>query len=156
MPSTYSHGVYSCGCATNRVRVTYQIDNNLPPGTQGMVAYLACERSKAAAGKACSLPERVTSVTRQGVSWTLLDPQDFLAQGMTGVARLDQWLSVAKRGVGGTFIDPLAGIRLFSVQGNCGGQFGDQNVADPVAEAFDSAFRVGGPGPGRPKNGDEG
>ena len=102
MPTTYSHGTYSCGCATNRVRVTYQIDNNLPPGTQGMVAYLACERSKAAAGKACSLPERVTSVTRQGVSWTLLDPQDFLAQGMTGVARLDQWLAVAKRGIGGS------------------------------------------------------
>jgi hypothetical protein len=40
----------------------------------------------------CSLPQRVTSVSRQGVSWTLLDTQDFLEQGRTGVYSVDLFL----------------------------------------------------------------
>lgn len=34
---------------------------------------------------ACQLPERVTSVAREGVSWTVLDPQQFLVGGKTGL-----------------------------------------------------------------------
>lgn len=37
----------------------------------------------------CRIPERVTSVTRQGVSWTMLDPQDFLEEGRTGIYEVD-------------------------------------------------------------------
>jgi hypothetical protein len=37
----------------------------------------------------CRLPSRVTSVTRQGVSWTLLDPEDLLVQGRTGIYEVD-------------------------------------------------------------------
>lgn len=125
-PSTYGnaflpdgYGLISCGCDRNRVRVSYEIANNLPPGTNGMVAFLACERAKAQAGKACSLPDRVTTVTRQGVSWTILDPQDFLTKGLLGVGRLDQWISVARRSISGEFIDPTAGIRVFSKQQDC-------------------------------------
>jgi|PlaIllAssembly_1097288.scaffolds.fasta_scaffold28868_3 hypothetical protein len=40
----------------------------------------------------CSLPARVTSVSRQGVSWTLLDQQDFLEQGRTGIYLVDLFL----------------------------------------------------------------
>lgn len=40
----------------------------------------------------CSLPQRVTSVSRQGVSWTLLDQQDFLEQGRTGIYVVDLFL----------------------------------------------------------------
>ena len=37
----------------------------------------------------CKIPERVTSVSRQGVSWTLIDPQDFLQDGRTGIYEVD-------------------------------------------------------------------
>ena len=41
----------------------------------------------------CRLPARVTSVTRNGMSMTLLDPQDFLDDGMTGIEEIDAALS---------------------------------------------------------------
>lgn len=40
----------------------------------------------------CKLPDRVTSVSRQGISMTILDPQDFLTEGRTGIALVDQAL----------------------------------------------------------------
>jgi hypothetical protein len=43
--------------------------------------------------EACQLPQRVTSVTRQGMSFTLLDPQDFLDRGKTGIYSIDLFLS---------------------------------------------------------------
>lgn len=50
---------------------------------------LADEMEKADNDQKCRLPERVTSVNRQGVSWTLIDPQDFLDNGRTGVYEVD-------------------------------------------------------------------
>lgn len=40
----------------------------------------------------CSLPDRVTSVSRQGVNWVLLDNQDFLDDLKTGVYAVDLFL----------------------------------------------------------------
>jgi hypothetical protein len=40
----------------------------------------------------CSLPDRVTSVTRQNVSWVLLDNQDFIAELRTGIYAVDLFL----------------------------------------------------------------
>lgn len=40
----------------------------------------------------CKLPDRVTSVDRQGVSWVLLDNQDFLDELKTGVYAVDLFL----------------------------------------------------------------
>ena len=41
----------------------------------------------------CELPQRVTQVSRQGMSWTLLDPQDFLEKGRTGIYQVDLFLT---------------------------------------------------------------
>lgn len=41
---------------------------------------------------ACQLPARVTSVSRQGLSFSVLDPQDFLKDGRTGVYEVDLFL----------------------------------------------------------------
>jgi hypothetical protein len=105
---------FACGCDNNVVRVRYVIGSNLPPGTEGLTAWLATEYGKAAQGKPCALPERVTNVTRQGVSWTILDPQDFYDKKMTGMARVDNWLNAVRLTYGGTYIDPLTSNRLFS------------------------------------------
>ena len=40
----------------------------------------------------CNLPDRVTSVTRQDVSWVLLDNQDFLDELKTGIYLVDMFL----------------------------------------------------------------
>jgi len=40
----------------------------------------------------CALPDRVTNVTRQGVSWVLLDNQDFIAELRTGIYSVDLFL----------------------------------------------------------------
>ena len=107
-----------CGCA-DTVRVTYQIASNLPAGTEALIVWLAAEYGKAAAGQACALPERITNVTRQGVSWTIMDPQDFLEAGRTGMSRVDNWLMPVKMSLGGQLIDPLTSTRLFSVRVDC-------------------------------------
>lgn len=40
----------------------------------------------------CALPERVTSVTRQGVTYTVLDSQDFLQEMRLGIYEIDLFL----------------------------------------------------------------
>lgn len=64
------------------------------PGRLGELAVeeLACELIKAKLGLACRLPQRVTTITRQGISMTLLDPQEFLRDGKTGLYLPDLWL----------------------------------------------------------------
>jgi hypothetical protein len=40
----------------------------------------------------CALPQRVTSISRQGVSYTLLDSQDFIEEMRTGLYAVDLFL----------------------------------------------------------------
>lgn len=42
---------------------------------------------------ACALPERITSISRQGISATILTPQDFLDQGKTGINAVDTFIA---------------------------------------------------------------
>lgn len=96
-----------CRCDDSIIRVQYRVKSNLPPGTKRNVMKLALEFAKSHAGKSCSLPERVTSVNRQGVSWTILDPLDFLDKGLTGIGSVDQWISAVRRRGAAGLIDPL-------------------------------------------------
>jgi hypothetical protein len=52
-------------------------------------AELACELIKARIGQACRLPQRMTSLTRQGVSMSFIDPMSFFKEGRTGIYLLD-------------------------------------------------------------------
>lgn len=73
------------------VTYTYGID----PPTMGKMAArtLARELAKGWAGDDdCALPQRVTSISRQGVSYTLLDQQDFLDELRTGIYEVDLFL----------------------------------------------------------------
>lgn len=96
-----------CPASCSAIRVHYQVGSNLPPGADTAAFVLASEYLQAVSGGACMLPDRVTSITRQGVTWTTLDPASFLLNGLTGVSSVDQWISTAnERGIGG-FIDPM-------------------------------------------------
>lgn len=66
------------------------------PDAMGRLATgeLACEILKSCVDdESCRLPQRVTSISRQGVDMTLLDPQAFLADGKVGLYYCDLWLS---------------------------------------------------------------
>jgi len=52
-------------------------------------AELACELVKYRVGANCQLPRRMASLTRQGVTVTMLDPQTFFADGRTGLYLMD-------------------------------------------------------------------
>lgn len=112
--SSGNYGYTGCGGADGSVvRVHYKTGNNLPPGADRAAFRLAEEYVKAASGAACALPERITSITRQGASWTILDPQDFLSDGLTGIGPIDQWLAqVGLRSRWMTLTDPLRSVPL--------------------------------------------
>jgi hypothetical protein len=72
--------------------ITYKRGIEPPAGAGYATGLLACEIGKACAGVACQLPRRVTDISRQGVSMTLLDPQEFLTKGLTGIYQVDLWI----------------------------------------------------------------
>jgi hypothetical protein len=69
--------------------IEYEYGSEAPPDICRAINQLAQEFARADAGLDCALPERVTSVSREGVSWTLIDPQDFLDHGRTGIYFVD-------------------------------------------------------------------
>ena len=80
-------------CAAQCLVVKYAYGSGIPPGGKNAAVKLAEELLESSRGGDCSLPERVTSVSRQGMSWTLLDPQDFLESGRTGIYEIDLMLA---------------------------------------------------------------
>jgi hypothetical protein len=56
---------------------------------------LACEIYKQCKGIAgCRLPQRVRQVTREGVTYDMFDPGEWLDAGLTGLREIDTWLRV--------------------------------------------------------------
>lgn len=77
-------------------QVTYSYGRN--PDGGGLVAAqeYACEIAKylcGATGSDCRLPQRTRSVVRQGVSFDITSPLDFLDKGRTGLSLVDAWLA---------------------------------------------------------------
>lgn len=80
-----------CG---ERCEITYLYGRTPPVGGRNAVVELAVELARASStspDRPCRLPQRLTSVTRQGISWAALDPLDFLEKGLTGISSIDAW-----------------------------------------------------------------
>jgi hypothetical protein len=73
--------------------VTYTRGTPPPPGTAKLVALLAKEFFAACTGGKCRLPRRVQTVSRQGVTYQMVNPSDIYAEGRTGLDEIDLWLS---------------------------------------------------------------
>lgn len=83
-------------CSAVCAKVTYAFGAPPPAGARAAAAKLADQLLLAWGNDDnCRLPERVTSISRQGVSWTVLDPQDFLNDGRTGIYEIDLFLKTA-------------------------------------------------------------
>lgn len=78
-------------CTGTEVDIVYTYGyDNLPPVLLNAVLTLAQEMEAADDGNMdCRIPERVVSVSREGMSWTLIDPQNFLDDGRTGIYEVD-------------------------------------------------------------------
>ncbi|MBA9005944.1 hypothetical protein [Thermomonospora cellulosilytica] len=72
--------------------VTYTWGVPVPPAGQYAAGVYACELLKACTGGPCQLPKRVQQITRDGVQMTVVDPMDFLEQGLTGIPEVDTWV----------------------------------------------------------------
>lgn len=72
---------------TFSVTLTYGIE---PPSLLVQAtAELACQFLKACVGAPCQLPQRISSISRQGVTMGFLDSMDYLSQGKTGIYVVD-------------------------------------------------------------------
>ncbi len=82
-------------CDSSGPIITYDFGRE-PPALGRMAARrLANELVLAAEGDdSCSLPSGVTSVSRQGISFEIFDPQDFMDKGHTGLYEVDLFLAI--------------------------------------------------------------
>lgn len=69
------------------VKVTY--GRPVPELLRLATAQFACELIKMCIGKPCGLPQRVTSISRQGMNASFLDPMEFMKEGFTGLYLVD-------------------------------------------------------------------
>lgn len=89
-------GVPGAGWSPSQVEVTYTYGTEPPTAGRAAARLLASELVKLYEGDdTCALPQRVTSVSRQGVSYTILDNQDFIDELKTGLYAVDLFLKTA-------------------------------------------------------------
>lgn len=83
-----------CWNSCDDVTVTYTY-GTVPPALGRIAAKALADQYILAMDQSdeCMLPQRVTQISRQGMSWTLLDPQDFLDKGRTGIYQVDLFLT---------------------------------------------------------------
>lgn len=75
--------------------ITYSYGTPVPVAGKMAARKLAIEFARLWAGdEMCELPQRVTSVSRQGVSYTILDNQEFIDELRTGLYEIDLFLKV--------------------------------------------------------------
>ena len=80
----------------SNVEVTYTYGTPAPSMGRAAARLFAVELVKYYEGdETCALPQRVTSVNRQGVSYTILDQQSFIDDGKTGLYTIDLFLKTA-------------------------------------------------------------
>lgn len=89
-------------------RINYLWGMPVPAGGQIAAGLLASEMAMALCNDAaCKLPQRIQSVTRQGITVTMLDPFEDVNDGRTGIWLVDAWVASVTR--------PKRGARVFSV-----------------------------------------
>lgn len=76
--------------AVGTLQVSYDRGDPIPDAVLDAASTLACEFAKACAGLPCRLPNRMTTLTRQGVTVSFVDIDRLLARGLTGIVEVDQ------------------------------------------------------------------
>jgi hypothetical protein len=80
------------------------------PGGRNAASKLVAEMGAACSNLDCQIPQRVTTIQREGVTYTIIDSFNMLTEGRTGVYEVDLWLIADQYGrtsIGGG-VDPAA------------------------------------------------
>lgn len=72
--------------------VTYQRGKPVPRSGQIAAGELAGEFAKACQGADCVLPQQLASLSRNGIEVSVVDPTEFLDNGLTGIRNVDLWI----------------------------------------------------------------
>lgn len=79
-------------------QIIYERGQEVPHGGQIAAGVLAIELYKAACqDDSCALPQRLQSITRQGVTVAVLDAFDDIDKGHTGIWLIDSWVASVTR-----------------------------------------------------------
>jgi len=81
---------FNVDAGNNTMFVTYRRGLPQPAVLARAAGELACEWARSCVGSLCRLPQRVTSIARQGVSISLADAEAMLRNGLTGINTVDQ------------------------------------------------------------------
>lgn len=85
-----------CGPGQTVYRITYRTASTVTAAARQALLDYAYQLFLAFQGSdECALPDRTTSVTREGVGIELMTPQDYLDKGRTGLPQVDEWLAQA-------------------------------------------------------------
>lgn len=91
--SNFPH-IADCAPDQGVFRVHYRFGSTLSRAARASVLEYASQLWLAGQDPdACSLPDRVTSLQREGISIEMFDPADYLDKGKIGLPRVDTWLS---------------------------------------------------------------
>lgn len=85
---------YDADMGTNTFTVTYFQGLPVPTVLQRAAGELACEWAKSCLGQPCRLPQRIQSISRQGVTISMVDVDSLLARGLTGIQTVDQVIAM--------------------------------------------------------------
>lgn len=87
---TLPYKTFWCGNSHHTIAVRYSYGSPPPMQLDTAINVLAEELDLANSGSdECRLPERVTSISRQGISLTLVDPKEYFEKGETGIPEVD-------------------------------------------------------------------
>lgn len=79
-------------------QVEYTFGTPVPDGGRLAAAVLACELAKAVCRSSdCRLPQRIQTLTREGVTVGFIDPFEGLEDGRTGLWSVDAWVASITR-----------------------------------------------------------
>lgn len=81
---------YDVDTGTGVFTVTYSRGIAVPSVLLNAAGELACEWIKSCIGAPCRLPQRITSIARQGVNISMADVSALIVAGLTGVTTVDQ------------------------------------------------------------------
>src|SRR5262245_62137285 len=88
----------SCSCL-DELSVTLKFGEDPPQMGQDAALILSAEMYRAMTpSMSCKLPARMTSITRQGISFALIDPMDFMDKGLTGIYQVDMFIKAYNPG----------------------------------------------------------
>lgn len=90
-----------CGCRPwdrEMLRMLYNAGSTITASARAAVLALAHEHwlatSRCDECDSCALPDRTTSVVREGIAYSLSDPENPFSEGHTGLAGVDSWVRV--------------------------------------------------------------